>query len=73
MINNVHLALNRELLKVDLIRLQIEILIEQGMSLTSPKIIELNNIIDEHSFRATKIKQGLSKIQKKKLVFKITL
>ncbi|NMB44343.1 MAG: hypothetical protein GX995_09475 [Clostridiales bacterium] len=73
MMNNVHLALNRELLKVDLIRLQIEILIEQGMSLTSPKIIELNNIIDEHSFRATKIKQGLSKIQKKKLVFKITL
>lgn len=65
MMNNVHLALNRELLKVDLIRLQIEILIEQGMSLTSPKIIELNNIIDEHSFRATKIKQGLSKIQKK--------
>ena len=64
MMNNVHLALNRELLKVDLIRLQIEILIEQGMSLTSPKIIELNNIIDEHSFRATKIKQGLSKIQK---------
>ncbi len=65
MMNNVELALNRELLKVDLVRLQIEILIEEGVSLTSPKLVKLNNEIDDHSLRAIKMKQDLRIFQKK--------
>ncbi|NLJ91246.1 MAG: hypothetical protein GX323_10160 [Clostridiales bacterium] len=73
MMNDIQLALNRELLKVDIIRLQIEILVEGGMSLSSPRLIELNNEIDKCSLRATKIQEGLRKNQEKRLIFKLTV
>lgn len=72
MMNNVQLELNRELLTINLFRLQAEILIEEGMALTSPELIEINNEIDKHSLRAIKMKQYLNN-KKKRLIFRLTV
>jgi hypothetical protein len=51
--------------RIELYRLMIDLLLHDGLSLSSPAIIELSNQLDEHGISLMRAKELISKVNKK--------
>lgn len=57
--HKLQLAMNNELVIAETYRLIIEVMVQGGMSLSSPRIIELKRKFEEHIFSSMELKQYL--------------
>lgn len=57
--HKLQLAMNNELVIAETYRLIMEVMIQGGMSLSSPRIIELKRKFEEHIFSSMELKQYL--------------
>ena len=65
MVHKLEEALNEELLIIESYRTVIEIMIKDGIALTSQTIIELSKMLDHHMFKTMEISRHIKDLNKK--------